>query len=107
MTGRGVEVTMWGHGVRVAPGPAALAIAGKSPLLPLMVHYERLRGPRRRAARSKWGTVMSFGPVLDTASYTGEAAVDRLTQEWAAWIADAIAAHPQDWHMLQRFGWIE
>ena len=107
MTGRGVEVTMWGHGVRVAPGPAALAIAGKSPLLPLMVHYERLRGPRRRAARSKWGTVMSFGPVLDTANYTGEAAVDRLTQEWAAWIADAIAKHPEDWHMLQRFGWIE
>ena len=107
MTGRGVEVTMWGHGVRVAPGPAALAIAAKSSLLPLMVHYERLHGARRRAARSRWGTVMSFGPVLQTANYTGEGAVDRLSQDWASWIADAIAAHPQDWHMLQRFGWIE
>ena len=107
MTGSGVEVTMWGRRVKVAPGPAALAKSGGLPLIPILVYYERLHGARRRAARSRWGIVMDFAPALDPTEYVGEGAVERLTQVWAAWLAEGIAAHPQDWHMLQRFGWVE
>lgn len=107
LSGSGVPVTMWGHGVKVAPGPAALALASGLPLLMVACYYERLRGARRRAARSRWGTVMEFGPVLDPAHYAGPDAVASLSQTWAAWHGERIAEHPEDWHMLQRFGWID
>ena len=106
LSGSGCEVTMWGHRVKVAPGPAALAIASGQPLITVTSYYERLRGARRRAARSKWGIVMEFGPVLDPAGHKGREGVEALSQEWAGWIAAQIAAHPEDWHMLQRFGWV-
>src|SRR5690606_10374140 len=64
LSGDGVQVEMWGHRVRVAPGPAALALATDTDLYPLSAHYERLHGARRRAARSKWGSVMVFGPKV-------------------------------------------
>ncbi|WNM25743.1 phosphatidylinositol mannoside acyltransferase [Demequina capsici] len=107
LSGSGVPVTMWGRQVKVAPGPAALAAASARQILPVHVRYERLRGARRRAARSAWGTVLSFGQVIDPADYTGERRVDEMTQAWATTLADGIAARPQDWHMLQRFGWLE
>ncbi len=105
LSGSGIEVSMWGRTVKVAPGPAALAAATGRPILPVHVRYERLHGARRRAARSRWGTVLSFGPVIDPARFEGERRVEHMTQEWATSLAEAVAAHPEDWHMLQRFGW--
>lgn len=107
LSGKGIEVTMWGQGVRVAPGPAALAQATKATLVPVLVHYERLHGAQRRAARSRWGTVMSFGAPLRAEDFPADGRVEALTQAWASVMADAITAHPEDWHMLQRFGWID
>jgi len=107
MSGSGIEVEMWGQRVKVAPGPAALARAAQIPLIPVYVHYERIRGARRRAARFRWGLAMSFGPPIWPANFDGPGAVAAMTQEWAAWLADRIAEHPEDWHMLQRFGWVE
>lgn len=107
LSGSGVEVEMWGHGVKVAPGPAALAVATDSVLIPVMVHYERLHGARRRAARSRWGVVLTFGPQLAHAEAPAEDRVGHLTRAWTGWVADRIAEHPEDWHMLQRFGWTE
>ncbi|WP_062202189.1 phosphatidylinositol mannoside acyltransferase [Demequina salsinemoris] len=107
LSGSGVAVAMWGSSVRVAPGPAALAAATGRVILPAFVRYERLHGARRRAARSRWGTVLSFGPVIDPARFEGEQRVEQMTQEWASSLADFVAAHPEDWHMLQRFGWVE
>lgn len=107
LSGKGVAVSMWGHGVRVAPGPAALAHAAHAAVIPVAVHYERLRGARRRAARSRWGTVMSFGTPLYPQDFPQEGRVDAMSQAWATQLADMVAAHPEDWHMLQRFGWIE
>ena len=107
LSGSGIHVTMWGREVKVAPGPAALAKASGKPLIPVMVHYERLRGATRRAARSRWGSVYTFGPVVGVPAGSSSEAVAEMSREWSAWMADAIAAHPQDWHMLQRFGWIE
>jgi len=107
LSGTGVEVTMFGKHVKVAPGPAALAMASGLPLMPLLVHYERLHGARRRAARSRWGLVMQFGPVFQPKEFAGPDAVPAMSGEWAAWLGDRIAEHPEDWHMLQRFGWVE
>jgi len=107
ISGTGTEVEMFGHRVKVAPGPAALAIASGLPLLTVTSYYERLRGGRRRAARSKWGLVMEFGPVFDPADFKGADGVQALSQAWAEWLGSAIEKHPQDWHMLQRFGWVE
>ena len=98
---------MWGQGVKVAPGPAALSAASGLPLVPLIVYYERLRGAQRRAAKSRWGLVMHFGEMMYPADYKGADAVATMSREWAAWLGDRIAEHPQDWHMLQRFGWVE
>lgn len=107
LSGNGIPVTMWGHGVRVAPGPAALAVATKSPLLPVMIYSERLTGARRKAAKSRTGKVMVFGPVQLVPDGPKSEAVQFMTESWVAFMSEQIAAHPEDWHMLQRFGWIE
>lgn len=107
LSGSGVMVSMWGQSVRVAPGPAALALAAKTALLPVTVHYERLHGPRRRAAKSRWGIVLTFCEALLPEDFTGSDKVMTMSQAWAQSLAQGIAAHPEDWHMLQRFGWVE
>lgn len=106
LSGSGVEVDMWGETVKVAPGPAALAVAAKSIVIPVGIRYERLHGARRRAAGSKWGSVLSFGPLVDPADFAGEDKVRDMSQAWATWMAQHIARYPEDWHMLQRFGWV-
>jgi len=107
LSGKGIEVQMWGHGVRVAAGPAALGHAAHATVIPVGVHYERLHGARRRAAKSRWGTVLSFGTALFPDDYQGDDKVALMSQAWATQLADSVTRHPEDWHMLQRFGWIE
>jgi phosphatidylinositol dimannoside acyltransferase len=103
LTARGIEVQWWGHAARVAAGPAALASATGARLCPVTIHYERLTGARRRVARSPWGIVVTFHPPLAVPAGLPRAeAVARLTQGWVDVVAEGIAAHPQDWHMLQR-----
>jgi KDO2-lipid IV(A) lauroyltransferase len=103
LTRQGVEVTIFGHAARVAAGPAALAIQAGVPLVPLAMTSERLTGARRRAAGSRYGYALRVlpqvrrRPELDRA---GE--IQAMTQDWATALADAIAMHPQDWHMLQK-----
>ncbi|WP_084101330.1 phosphatidylinositol mannoside acyltransferase [Demequina sp. NBRC 110051] len=108
LSGSGVEVDMWGRGVKVAPGPAALGLATGAPIIPVHVYYERLTGTRRRAAGSPWGVVLHFGEAIDPASVASAAREDQvreLSERWATWMAARIAEHPEDWHMMQRFGW--
>ncbi len=99
----GVEVQMFGHPARVAPGPAALTSNGKVPLCVVAITYERLRGERRRRAGSPWGIRVTFSdPVVVDDALTGRDRVQAVTQAWADVLAQAVAASPQDWHMLQR-----
>lgn len=107
LTGSGIEVDFAGYSAKVAPGPAALAAATDTMLVPVMVRYERLRGKRRRAARSRWGTVLTFGAAVSPADAPADDRVGHLTRAWVGFMGDAIRRHPQDWHMLQRFGWTE
>lgn len=108
LSGAGIEVDFGGQPARVAPGPAALALAVGCQLQPLFVRYERLTGARRKAAGAKWGVVMEFGPFIEAPS-TGTTAekVEAMTRAWGAWLGEEIRKHPQDWHMLQRFGWVD
>jgi KDO2-lipid IV(A) lauroyltransferase len=105
LSGSGVPVEMWGQDVKVAPGPAALAAAAKSCVVPVYVHYERISGERRRVGRSKWGLVLCFGPPLWPDDFPADDRVNALSQAWATYFAQRIRERPEDWHMLQRFGW--
>jgi KDO2-lipid IV(A) lauroyltransferase len=108
LSGDGVEVLFAGHRARVAPGPAALALTINAPLVPLAVRYERLHGARRRAAKSRWGLVMEFGPFFTVPQEgTKHEKVKAMSTEWAAWLGERVQRNPEDWHMLQRFGWID
>lgn len=107
LSGSGIHVTMWGHEVRVAPGPAALAAATGNALIPVMIYSERLTGERRRAAKSHTGKVLVFGPAIRVPDGPKAQHVQVMTESWVEFMSEQIAAHPEDWHMLQRFGWIE
>ncbi len=103
LTAHGVEVRLWGEPARVAAGPAALAATTGARLCPVTIHYERLDRARRRAAGSPWGIVITFHPALPVPDgLTRAELVPVLTQAWVDVMADGIAAHPEDWHMLQK-----
>ena len=57
LTARGVEVELCGQLARMAPGPAALALAERRPLHPVSIRHER----RGRG----WGIVITFHPAVD------------------------------------------
>jgi KDO2-lipid IV(A) lauroyltransferase len=99
----GLEVSLFGHAARVAPGPAALALATGARLFPTRITYERLHGPRRRAAGGPWGIVLDFAPPCAAPEgLSRPEAVAALSQQWIDAVAEAIDRCPQDWHMLQR-----
>ncbi|MPV49377.1 phosphatidylinositol mannoside acyltransferase [Pseudactinotalea sp. HY160] len=99
----GVVVRVNGHPMRVAPGAAAVALATKQPFIGVFIHYERLRGSRRRAAGSPWGIAIEFtAPIEPPAGAGSREAVAAMMQTWADHLTRALADHPQDWHMLQK-----
>ncbi|MGW5384507.1 phosphatidylinositol mannoside acyltransferase [Nocardia sp. NPDC003963] len=85
LSGRGVPVTFFGEQVRMPAGPARLAIDTGAPLLPVHCWF----------TPDGWG--FSVGEPIDTSGGVGAA-----TQTLADRFAAGIAAHPADWHMLQR-----
>ncbi|NUS74201.1 MAG: phosphatidylinositol mannoside acyltransferase [Corynebacteriales bacterium] len=92
---RGVEVKFFGDRTKMAPGPAVLALRTGAPLLTVDLWYEneshaRIRGPL---------------PVPDESLSFGER-VSTISQHIADNFAEGIAAHPADWHMLQRL-WLD
>ncbi|HYN65656.1 MAG TPA: phosphatidylinositol mannoside acyltransferase [Ornithinibacter sp.] len=95
LTAKGVEVDLCGHAARMAPGPAALALSERRPLHPVSIRHER-RG-------KGWGILITFHPPVDVpATGTTRERVTAMTQSCADVLGAAIAAHPSDWHMLQR-----
>jgi KDO2-lipid IV(A) lauroyltransferase len=104
LSAQGIEVDMFGERVRVAPGPAALAVMTGAPLFPTSLSYERLRGERRRAAGTPWGIVATFGPKVEVdESLPRKDRVADATQQWITSLAQSVREFPQDWHMLQKF----
>ncbi|NEG69103.1 phosphatidylinositol mannoside acyltransferase [Bifidobacterium choloepi] len=102
----GEFVRAFGSVIRVARGPATLAIDAGKPLYVVNMHRERLSGKRRREAGTPYGYVCEVSGPIDVAPYLGmprEEAIAALTQAWVDIWAAGIAAHPEDWHMLQPF----
>ncbi|MGL4173464.1 MAG: phosphatidylinositol mannoside acyltransferase [Actinomycetota bacterium] len=98
LTGSGVEVNFFGGRVRMAPGPATLALRGDAALFVVTMHHEQIN-PR---ARHRQRMVLTWHPVqtgdMDPKSTV---AVRVVTQRCADILAEAITSHPTEWHMLQ------
>jgi len=90
LTGRGVEVSMFGRPRRVPSGPAVLSLTTGAPLLVTPV-FQTAEG---------WRVVMT--PPL-TIEATGDRRADAraLTQRMAQEFERSIASAPTDWHMFQ------
>ncbi|RMI42631.1 phosphatidylinositol mannoside acyltransferase [Streptomyces triticirhizae] len=92
LSASGVPVTFFGEPARMPAGPALLAQQTGAALLPVALWYDETPVMR--------GRVMAPLPV--PADGTRAERTAALTQALADHFAEAIAAHPQDWHMLQR-----
>jgi len=91
VTGGGVEVDFFGEKARMMSGPAALAVQTGAALIPVTLWFE---GP-------DWAIDLRDEiPVPAEGSRRDKVAA--MTQQMADVFAEGIAAHPEDWHMLQR-----
>lgn len=90
----GVAVNFFGDIARMPAGPAVLAINTGAPLLTAYVSYT----PTGIRIDFQSIAVSEFGSTQERVAQT----VQRCADEFAR----GIAAHPEDWHMLQRI-WID
>jgi KDO2-lipid IV(A) lauroyltransferase len=93
LTGRGVEVEMFGAPRRVPAGPALLSLTADAPMFVCPVYTL----PR--------GWIVEIGEPVE-APRTGDTKTDvtALSHAMAARLARAIGAKPPDWHLFQP-GW--
>ena len=88
LSARGVEVEFFGATARMPAGPASLALRTGATLLPVTLSF------RPDGWQVVWHPAV---PHTDAAT---------MTQALADAFAAGIAAHPADWHMLQRL-WLD
>jgi lauroyl/myristoyl acyltransferase len=93
LSSSGVAVQFFGETARMAAGPAALAVQTGAALHPVNLWYS---APGRMAIH-----VHPEIPV--PAEGTRPEKVAQMTQALADAYAEGIAAHPEDWHMLQKY----
>jgi KDO2-lipid IV(A) lauroyltransferase len=89
---RGIEVEFFGGRTRMPAGPALLALRTGAPLYAVDIWYTD-----DQAVASITRIEM---PALSAGAL--DVRVKLVTQKLADAFAAGIAAHPQDWHMLQR-----
>ncbi|HEY2166980.1 MAG TPA: phosphatidylinositol mannoside acyltransferase [Jatrophihabitantaceae bacterium] len=87
----GIEVQFFGEATRMPGGPALLAARADSTLLPVSLWFTPDGG---------WGQRISAPVELGEGSLAER--VTRGTQALASSFEREIAAHPTDWHMLQK-----
>ena len=91
VTGGGIEVEFFGQKARMMGGPAALAVQTGAALLPAVLWFDG-RG---------WG-VHIYPEIPVPAEGSRRDKMAAMTQQMARNFEAGIAAHPEDWHMLQR-----
>jgi len=89
--GNGVEVTLLGAKARIPAGPALLSLMTGAPILVIGLWFE---GDKSR------GHV--YPPIFGDPTKDRSIELEAVTQAVADNLSQAIAAHPQDWHVLQR-----
>jgi KDO2-lipid IV(A) lauroyltransferase len=93
LSGRGVEVEMFGRSRRLPAGPALLALQSGAPIVVADI-YETRRG---------WRCVL-HEPLVITSTGDRRADATALTRALAAAFERSISASPSDWHIFQP-GW--
>jgi phosphatidylinositol dimannoside acyltransferase len=96
ISARGVEVEFFGGRTRMPPGPALLALTTGAPLLAAHLWY----------SADRVECVLKRVPVPGPDEGALDVRVRLVTQRLADEFAAGIAAHPQDWHMLQKL-WLD
>ena len=91
VTGGGIEVEFFGQKARMMGGPAALAVQTGAALMPAVLWFEN----------PGWG-VHVYPEIPVPAEGSRRDKIAALTQQMARNFEAGIAAHPEDWHMLQR-----
>nr|WP_308198731.1 phosphatidylinositol mannoside acyltransferase [Actinomadura litoris] len=95
LTATGVDVEFFGATARMPAVAAALALQTGAALIPVTLWYEG----------EYWGArVHEEIPVPGQGSRQEK--IQAMTQEMARVFQEGIAAHPEDWHMLQKV-WVE
>ena len=89
--GNGIEVDFLGGRAKLPAGPAALSVLTGAPVLPIGLWYDgsRLRGH-------------VYDPIVATPGQDRSTQIPVMTQKLADSLGQAIHAHPEDWHMMQR-----
>jgi lauroyl/myristoyl acyltransferase len=91
----GIEVLFFGESAMMPAGPASLALATGAALIPAYLWYSDEGGPG-----GSWCGWMRE-EIKPPAEGDKRAKITAMTQALADRFAEGIAAHPQDWHMLQ------
>ncbi|WP_083078641.1 phosphatidylinositol mannoside acyltransferase [Actinobaculum suis] len=106
LTASGIEVEFFGEKMLAAAGPAILAQETGSPILPVYIYYRKAEN--RGALPTRWRTVVEGGPLIypqetsESGPVEKQRDIERMTQAWVDAFEPIIAAHPEDWHMLQK-----
>jgi KDO2-lipid IV(A) lauroyltransferase len=90
----GINVNFFGGPARMPAGPAILALKTQAPLLYAMVSY------------TESGIHIDFEKVPMPTHGSESEKIAAIIQSSADLFAKGIAAHPQDWHMMQRI-WVD
>ncbi|WP_432564763.1 phosphatidylinositol mannoside acyltransferase [Kineococcus sp. SYSU DK003] len=101
LSSTGVEVDFLGERVRMARGPAALALATGAPLFPMTVFHEVRDGARVLVVETRPRVPVPDRGPGETVREHRRRAVAVMTQACADEIAAAVRAHPDEWHVLQ------
>ena len=86
----GITVDFFGGPSRMPAGPALLALKTDAPLITAFVSY------------TESGIHIDFKEVVLPTLGSDSEKVDQIVQITAQHFEEGIAAHPEDWHMLQR-----
>ncbi|CAB4657150.1 unannotated protein [freshwater metagenome] len=90
----GIDVTFFGAPARMPAGPAVLALRSDAALISAMVSY------------TSSGIHIDFEAVPIPSHGSEAEKISAIIQSSADLFAKGIAAHPEDWHMMQRI-WID
>jgi phosphatidylinositol dimannoside acyltransferase len=97
LSGRGVEVEMFGRRTKVPPGPAVLALRTGAPLLPAVIYL---------LPNGEWvASVMEALPVQGSAD--DRQAVEEITRRLAQRFEELVRRAPEQWYAMFLNYWLD